>query len=67
MTAGSIGLIVTVVLSYPLLVHPTRSSLLYIYFAFIRPPPEDDENDGVVVVVSSRKNSMAGDDKTEVV
>ena len=64
-TAGSIGLIVTVVLSYPLLVHPTRSSLLYIYFAFIRPPPEDDEDEGVVVV-SSRKNSMAGDEKTAV-
>eukprot|EP00750_Incisomonas_marina_P023528 INCI5040.10.p1 GENE.INCI5040.10~~INCI5040.10.p1 ORF type:complete len:589 (-),score=76.14 INCI5040.10:177-1943(-) len=62
-TAGSIGLIVTVVLSYPLLVHPTRSSLLYIYFAFIRPPSDEDEDDGVVVV-SSRKNSIVGDDKS---
>ena len=64
-TAGSIGLIVTVVLSYPLLVHPTRSSLLYIYFAFIRPPSDEDEDDGVVVV-SSRKNSIVGDDKSGV-
>ena len=28
---GTVGLIITVVLSYPLLVHPTRSSLLYIW------------------------------------
>ena len=46
-TIGTIGLIVTVILSYPLLVHPTRSSLLYIFFAFIRPPPNDD---GVIVI-----------------
>ena len=45
MTAGAIGLVCTLILSYPLLVHPSRASFLYIWFAFICVPPED----GIIV------------------
>ena len=53
MTAGAIGLVCTLILSYPLLVHPSRASFLYIWFAFICVPPAD----GIIVDVGAESDS----------